>query len=115
MIASMVLVVIFMLVYYRFSGIVACLREQLTLAMMIVISAHAPGSGGSGADDRHGGRRQRADLRADARGIGASPRCGWRSATVSSARGVRFSIEQITTIMTAVILCHRDRSDPASP
>ncbi len=42
-IASMVLVVIFMLVYYRFSGIVACvalaLNIALTLAMMIVIKA----------------------------------------------------------------------------
>ena len=65
-------VVVFMLIYYRFAGLVAnialILNVLLTVAFMIMFNAAFTLSGlaGLGADRRYGGRRQRAHLRADA-------------------------------------------------
>ena len=45
---------------------------------------HALRPGRFGPDGRHGRRRQRVDLRAYARRVGAEPRCVWPSATAST-------------------------------
>jgi len=57
---SLIAVMIFMLVYYRLAGIVACLAlaANLILIFGLMVLFHA----GFGADDRYVGRRQRADL-----------------------------------------------------
>ena len=61
-------VVIFMLVYYHFAGVVAiiCLFLNLVLVLTIMMAINAtftlPGSGWSGADNWYGGRCQRVDL-----------------------------------------------------
>ena len=74
---SMLVVPIFMLVYYRFAGFVAVLALFVNMILLIGLdglhAGHvlAAGPGGPGPDDRHGGRRQRAGLRANARGEGA--------------------------------------------
>ena len=73
---------LFMVVYYRFAGMVACValfaNLLLTVGFMVVVNATftLPGLAGLGADARHGGRRQRAHLRAAPRGAeqGREPR-----------------------------------------
>ena len=63
-------VLIFMLVYYRFAGLVACVallaNLLLTVAFMVLVQATftLARPGRPGAHARHGGGRQRADLRA---------------------------------------------------
>ena len=76
-VVAMVVVLVFMLVYYRFSGIVACCRAAGEPGLdpgrddYDQGRLHAAGPGGVGADRRHGGRRQRADIRTHPRGARA--------------------------------------------
>jgi protein-export membrane protein SecD len=62
-------VVVFMIIYYRFAGVVACLALFCQPAADGWLHGGRPGDlyagwpGGAGADVRHGGRCQRADLR----------------------------------------------------
>ena len=71
---SMLVVPVFMIVYYRFAGVVAVvallLNTLLLLGSMAILQASftLPGLAELRADDRHGGRRQRARLRAHPRG-----------------------------------------------
>ena len=70
---SLIAVVLFMIVYYRFAGVVACIALTfnllMVLALMVLIKAAftLPGLAGSGAHGRYVGRHERADLRADSR------------------------------------------------
>ena len=71
------MVILIMVGYYRLSGVLAVLALALyilfTLGGLAVLDATLtlPGPRGPGALDRHRGRRERADLRADSRGAPA--------------------------------------------